>query len=305
MKSYNIAALLTCHNRKENTKACLKSLFSSLDYYNDNHDIKITLKVFLVDDGCTDGTPDEIKNTFVDMNVISIIKGDGNLFWARGMALAWKSALEVGNVWDFFLLVNDDTIVYNDCFRILIETNCYSLDTYHRPGLYSGITCKIGDPERITYGGAVWTNRFLVKYRQLTPTGYPQMCEIANANILLVPVEVMNEIGILNDYYQHGFADFEYSIKARKRGIPVLVTSEICGECDNDHIKNIDSLGTVSKLDLRERREFYKSPLHPNRDYLYYIRHNFPERYPFVVIGRFLSLYFPQVYCLLRKLRGS
>ena len=41
-----IAAILTCHNRKEKTLACLHSLFSIIS----------TIDVFLVDDGSTDGT---------------------------------------------------------------------------------------------------------------------------------------------------------------------------------------------------------------------------------------------------------
>ena len=41
----NIAVLITCHNRIQETQACLKSLFNQKKIEN------INLKVFLVDDG--------------------------------------------------------------------------------------------------------------------------------------------------------------------------------------------------------------------------------------------------------------
>ena len=44
-----IATLITCHNRKDKTLACLDALFS-------NHlPDRVLLDVFLVDDGSTDG----------------------------------------------------------------------------------------------------------------------------------------------------------------------------------------------------------------------------------------------------------
>lgn len=300
--NYKIAVLLTCHNRKAKTISCLKSLFESYRQYLSETDKSLLMKVFLVDDGSTDGTSDEIKNSFIDQTCdIQIIQGNGNLFWARGMVLAWKTAMNTKEEWDFFLLVNDDTFIYKGCFHELFETHKYSIVNFGEYGLYSGITCKIGHPDSITYGGAVWTNKFMVKCRQLKPSSNPQMCDVANANILLVPIEVVNKIGILNDAYQHGFADYEYSMKARKENIPVLVTSTICGECDFDHDYDVKKFCSMS---LEERKSYFNSPLHSNKDYLYYIRHNFPIRYPFVLVGRFLNLYFPQLYYFTRLLRS-
>lgn len=296
-----IAALLTCHNRKEKTLLCLQSLFSSLYYYNSNYNALISLKVFLVDDGSTDGTSEEIQETFKDkIHLIKIIKGSGSLFWARGMALAWRYALDEDSGWDFFLLLNDDTFLYNNSLKTLFDTHKYSLNKFGKEGLYSGITCEMGNSEKITYGGAVWLNKFMVKCKQLKPSLVPQMCDVANANILLVPYGVVNQIGILNDTYQHGFADYEYSMSARKRNIPVLVTSEICGECNFDHDNEVT---LFIDMNLKERKAYFNSPLHSNKDYLYYIKRNFPIRFPFVLIGRLLNLYFPKIYYYTRELR--
>ena len=73
-----IAILMTCHNRRETTLRCLRGLPSDVE-------------VYLVDDGSTDGTDEAVKATFPKVNVI---RGTGNLYWAKGMELAWKTCLQ-------------------------------------------------------------------------------------------------------------------------------------------------------------------------------------------------------------------
>ena len=79
-----IAILLTVFNRKETTLFCLNSLFKQKIKSN------VNFEVFLVDDGSTDGTSNEISIKFPDVN---LIKSDGNLFWNGGMRLAWENAI--------------------------------------------------------------------------------------------------------------------------------------------------------------------------------------------------------------------
>ena len=78
-----IAALITCHNRKSKTIACLERLFQQA------LPLGVLLKVYLVDDGSTDGTAEAVREKFPSVSVIS---ADGSLFWCRGMRLAWKHA---------------------------------------------------------------------------------------------------------------------------------------------------------------------------------------------------------------------
>jgi len=94
----SIGVVITCHNRKEKTIASLKKLINQDDI--DTLDVKI----YLVDDGSTDGTSEAIKNNFPQVN---IIKGDGTLFWNGGMRGAFSKAMENGH--DYYLWLNDDT----------------------------------------------------------------------------------------------------------------------------------------------------------------------------------------------------
>ena len=57
------------------------------------------IDVFLVDDGSTDGTREEVgelsgSGSGSGNGRIHLIEGDGTLFWAKGMELAWRTALK-------------------------------------------------------------------------------------------------------------------------------------------------------------------------------------------------------------------
>lgn len=295
-----IATLLTCHNRCSKTLKSLNSLLNSISYYNSTNKEQIMIEVFLTDDGCTDNTVKEVKCEIAPLIKVNIIKGDGNCFWAGGMRYAWKVAQK--GKWDFYLLLNDDTVVFEELFNELLKTHEFSLKEFGKEGLYSGITCEPGNKEIITYGGDIWTNKFLCKTKRLHPSGYPQMCDMTNANILLVPQTVVDQIGIFNEKYTHGMADYDYSMEARRNNIPLLVTSNVCGACENDH-PDIDVVTKVCSMTLKERKVLFKSPLHSSDDYLFFVRRFLPLRYPIVWLGRKLIVYLPHLYNILYKLR--
>lgn len=297
-----IATIITCFNRKEKTLKCLTSLFHALDIYNSNAVNKIELSIYLTDDGCTDGTCNAIRSSFNDKD-ITILQGTGNLFWAGGMRFAWKEALQKHDEWDFYLLLNDDTFMKENCFFQLLDANCYSQIKYKMQGIYSGVTCDIVDNNKITYGGCVWKNYLLGTTIPLIPNGIPQKCDKANANILLVSKFVVNTIGIFWDGYTHIGADYDYSLQCNKHKIPVLITSEICGFCEYDHRNPEEEKEKVLSMTLNERRAYFNHPLHPDEDRLKFKKRNTPLRYPIGVIGRFLNLYFPKIYYFLDKLR--
>lgn len=299
----NIAVLLTCFNRKDKTCNCLKSLYSAFEYYNNKNTVdSLSIEVFLVDDGCTDGTANAVIAEFHDKNIY-IIQGTGFLFWAGGMRLAWREAYKKHKKWNFYLLLNDDTDIFQDSLALLIKTHEYSLAHYNRCGIYTGATCANFNRELCTYGGDVWVSKFKGVSKRLSPTGVPQMCDLANANILLVPTTVVDEIGFFCEDYQHDYADYDYSIRARKQNIPVLLTSEYCGICDNDHAALQDEAVRICSMSFSERRRYFQHPVHSIKDYLRYIYNTSPMRYPIVFGGRMLNLFCPKFYYKLHKLR--
>lgn len=292
----NIAVLLTCFNRRKKTERCLQSLKIALDVYNNISEEKIRVEIFLTDDGCSDGTADGARAIFPDSNVLHILQGDGNLYWAGGMRYCWREAMKNHSKWDFYLLLNDDTELKENMFKELLAAQQYATIEFGKNGIVSGITCASNDPNQLTYGGDVITNRLLATRRRLSPTGTPQFCDLTNANILLVPVSIVNCVGIFYDGYTHGLADTDYSYMVRRAGFPIVLTANYCGACDNDHDNTKERANKIVSMSLTERKRFFNNPINSNRDYLRLIRRTAPIRFPLVWMGRLLNLYFPKLY---------
>jgi GT2 family glycosyltransferase len=207
---YNISVLLTCHNRKEKTIKCLKHLFSQQDL-----DINFNLSVFLVDDGSIDGTSEAVSSHFPS---VKIIKGKGDLFWNRGMYLAWKTALnEVKS--NYFLWLNDDTFLKINAVKTL-------LNDITAESIICGVTISEINGG-ITYGGFLHRNKKL-----MLPNGSIQRCDYFNGNCVLIPASVVDKIGINDPYYHHALGDFDFSLRAKKKGIENFISSESIGFCE-------------------------------------------------------------------------
>lgn len=294
-----MAVILTCYNRKDKTLNCLKSLYEYSKKYTER-DIEIS--VFLTDDGSSDGTSSAVKQALINEN-ITILQGTGNLFWAGGMRLAWNYAISLRENYDYYLLVNDDVEILPNCFDELLSAVRFGEEHYGFKPIVSGIMKNSINHDEETYGGKVWLNKFLGTAKHLKPTGEPQKCDMAHANILLVPSYVVDEIGIFCKDYIHGGADHDYTLLANKKGIPVVVTGHYCGICENDHRKKTERPAYVASLPYKERIAYFDNPRHSIHDHIVYVRRNTPWRLPIVYIGYLLVLYVPQVYLVLNKLR--
>lgn len=157
---------------------------------------------------------------------------------------------------------------------------------------------------KITYGGDVIPNKFNGRQIRLGRSSKPQMVDITNANILLVPKSVVDQIGIFYEGYKQGRADNDYSMQARKKGIPVLITAGACGACDNDHGSPEEIRKSIISMSQKERSAYYNNPLHCNSDYLLLIKRNMPFRYPITWCFRMLLTYCPKLYFKINGARG-
>jgi len=228
----NIAVLITCHNRKEKTIKCLENLFLQ----------SIDVDVFLVDDGCTDGTSDMVKKQFPDVN---IIKGDGTLFWNRGMYTAWCEAEKKD--YDFYLWLNDDTLIFADSLQIVIDCSA-SCD--HKAIIIGA--CNAPDDSLTTTFGSGY------KGKALFPNGELQQCDAFAGNFVLVPRYVYQICGKLDPYYRHSFGDIDYAKTVTQKRLNIFMAPRHIGCCAYDFKPRI---WQDKSKPLRERLQSIHSPL--------------------------------------------
>lgn len=286
--SKEIAVLLTCHNRKSKTLSCLQTFFEADKPENYLFDI------YVLDDGSTDGTAEAINELYPSIHVI---RGDGSLFWAGGMRLAWQTALDQKQ-YHAFLLLNDDVLLNNDFISKLIDTEAFALREDGKTGIYSCSTID-DKTQEITYGAYNVTKKlFKMRVYLVIPTDVPQRCKLTNANILWVSADTVDAIGILDDKFTHGIADFDYSLRAIEKGIPVYLTPNFGGVCVNDHT----ATQKMVYAPLKQRIAYLKNPKGLSySEYLYYIKRHFPLFLPIEFTTLWFRTLFPKVWAKLKN----
>ncbi len=207
---------MTVFNRREQTLACLDNCYRQFDSMRG--DGKYTFSIWLVDDGSTDGTSEAVRERYPQVH---LIRGNGSLFWNQGMRLAWSSAEESKP--DFYLWLNDDTLLKEGAIASLMETSEF---LKHRSIVVGTTSNAKGE---LSYGGRTKSNKIVVPDAEI-----PVPCYTFNGNIVLIPSSVHHVLGNLEERYHHSFGDYDYGVRAAKKGITRAVAAGVLGVCDRN-----------------------------------------------------------------------
>ena len=260
----SIAVLLTCHNRKETTRACLKRLF----------EIRADIDVFCVDDRSTDGTAQMITSEFPR---VTLIEGDGNLFWSRGMRLAWVTAREKKE-YDFYFWLNDDLELYANAFDELLSCSHMEKDKAIITGLVEEKTSH-----KAIYGGSDAAKRLIAANGKLNEVTF------LNGNFVIVPRYVFENIGFLDKHFHHDLGDVDYGLTAKEHGMHVYTSRCYIGSTDvalrSKHMRI-----RMSNVDIVKRFKRLYSPLGSNPFITFYFKRK--HQGIFAAFAYFLYLHF-------------
>ena len=277
-----IAVLLTCHNRRETTLSCLNSFYNC--QIPENHH----LVVYLVDDGSSDGTSEAVKQVFPQVNVI---QGTGNLFWNKGMRLAWEIASQT-NDYDFYLWLNDDTILDNDSISQLLETYQEIIQMYNKPATLCG-ACRASEKTiDFSYGG--W-----IDSGPVIPNGKIQLCKYINGNAVLIPKEIYHIIGFLSTDYTHCMGDFDYGLRILNENFKCYTTKTYIATCP----KNEDIPAWCNpQTPILKRWELFHSPKGLNiREYIIFRKRFWGRKWIIYALKAYLKTIYPQMYNTIAK----
>lgn len=222
MSPEKVAILMTCHNRCETTLACLRALDKQT----------VPFDVYLVDDGSSDNTADSIQKFYPHVN---LLEGSGELFWVGGMRLAFAEALKAGH--EFYLWLNDDTILEPDALSTLLDTYQSLENTGHARAIVVG---SVKDPAtgRLTYGGRILEGKwYYKKLVPLEPSQNPLVCDTIQGNIVLIPQVVADKVGNIDSAFIHTFGDLDYGLRAGKSGCSVWVAPGYLGSCSQNTVQ--------------------------------------------------------------------
>lgn len=243
-----LAVIMASHNRRELTLSCLRAL-KQKTIIND-----LIVEVYLLDDGSIDGTSEAIKAEFPDVH---LLKGNGTLYWNGGMYQSFSAAIQKG--FDFYLWLNDDSILYKSALKVLLDTRVYLESLGHRDTIIGG-AMQHPISGKFTYGGIKKRRRFRlgpIKLDRIAPSDKPIQCDTLNGNCVLIPASVVNKVGNLDPVYLHVAGDHDYSFRAVKKGCSVWLAPGYIGTCTDN--PNDGAWGDVN-LPIVERIRQLHSP---------------------------------------------
>lgn len=228
---------MTCFNRKASTLTCLDLLARSCQVAD------VSLHAILVDDASTDGTAEAVKKQF---DWVTVLHGDGNLFWNRGMHQAMHAALKQNQ--DFILWINDDTHLLPDAIETMLKTSHSGLNNH--PVMVVGATADRVSG-KLTYGGQVRVSalrRFA--YRKVWSPDHAVACDVMNGNLVLIPQQIASQVGNIDPVYEHAMGDIDYALRAKAAGFALMVAPGFVGHCANNPTTGTHMDGT---LPIRQR----------------------------------------------------
>jgi GT2 family glycosyltransferase/glycosyltransferase involved in cell wall biosynthesis len=236
-----IGALLTCHNRREHTLACLESLRVTAIP-------GITVDVHLVDDASNDGTREAVAAAYPD---VEINPGSGELFWGGGMRLAFTRAVPARP--DYLLWLNDDVVLDPDALERLLATYAALCAERQPLSVVVGSTC---DPQTgtTTYGGVRRTSLLRrMAFALVAPTDTPQSCDTMNGNVVLIPRSVYSVVGNIDETFTHAMGDLDYGLRARSAGCQVFLAPGHVGTCGVNPLAGTFRDATLSRHERLSR----------------------------------------------------
>jgi GT2 family glycosyltransferase len=270
-----LAAIATAFNRRETTLLSLAHLLSQEGNSN------LSLTVFLVDDGSTDGTADAVKRQFPH---VRLLLGSGSLYWNGGMRFAFASAMQED--FDAYIWFNDDSNLYPDALTRLVACAEQQLND----GKGAIVTGSMQSPatRQRTYGG--WkkhTRGIRLTLEAVTPDPRrPLACDTINGNFTLITRSVALALGNLDEAFTHQLGDLDYGLRAKAAGFDVVVAPGFFGECSDNSPRKTWRDQTLS---LGDRWRHLQSPKGaPPKEWILYTRRHYGWRWPLYALSPYV-----------------
>lgn len=206
-----VSIILVNYNGYFDTVECIKSL-KNIAY--DNYEI------IIVDNGSTDDYL-KLKKTYMQDNVI-VINSGSNLGFSGGNNIGIKYAIE--NKTDYILLLNNDTEVEPDFLNYMVNDCMDSNDNV----VVTNKIMYMREKNKIWYGGGKFnsiTSRTIaygINQEDCKEYNMPMKVSFASGCCLLIPVGIIESIGLMSEDFFLYCEDTEYCLRIQRAGYEIL-----------------------------------------------------------------------------------
>ncbi len=240
----HVYTVIPVHNRRDYTEACLRCL---------HHQTWPGLRVIVVDDGSTDGTSEMIREKFPE---VTLLHGDGNLWWTGAINVGIRHALERAADKDYILIINDALEVNPDYVESL-----FRFIRAHPRSLVGSVTVDFDNPDLIDNGGIKvnwWTAKYRIcnRGRRLSEfdSGHCQEVSTLTGRGTIIPVSAFRELGLYDDKHFQQCGDLELPVRASQRGYRLFV---IYNAVVKSHLGGVSRVNLAQTYHWRDLKEYF------------------------------------------------
>lgn len=210
MAQTRIVVVVLTWNHHHYTRACLRSLERQTAPHT----------VYVVDNASTDGTADIVAAEFP---AVQVLRNTKNLGFASGNNVGIHAAFSEGA--DAVLVLNNDTTLESDALAELIA----AARAHPEAGIINPLILFAQPPHRVWFAGAevgTWTARSPLHGHNAPRTTIADAVRPigrAAGTAMLITRACYERIGGFDDALFMYFEDVEYSLRARKAGLAILL----------------------------------------------------------------------------------
>jgi N-acetylglucosaminyl-diphospho-decaprenol L-rhamnosyltransferase len=241
-----VHVLVPVFNRLELTRRVLDCL--------QNQKVDEPLRLIVIDDGSTDGT----ANFLATQLKITVLKGDGSLWWGGAIESGLQRVLEDCQLSDWVLLVNNDTQFDANFVQRLLDTA-----RTHAPAAVGSVICNEAVPDQLLSIGPVldtWRLKVCDKLEQTRlrdSAKGPHPVDALSGRGTLYPVAAFHSAGTMKTaWLPHYLADYELALRVRNAGYKLLVSEATAVLSANEFGNSYQPAGLRDKF-LSVRSTYY------------------------------------------------
>ena len=196
--------VIPVHNRRQTTLNCLRHLEAT--------GVLGWARALVVDDGSRDGTGAAVRDEFPG---VQLMAGDGSLWWTGAIALGMRRA--IAERAEVIVWLNDDCCPEPGAIERVVDV------ALARSGICGAVSaCGSGPDAEILYAGGdlvgTWPPRVCAVPGDLS------RCQFLHGNLVAISRHAWERVGLpAARWVPHCWGDIEYTYRAFREGIPVLL----------------------------------------------------------------------------------